>query len=115
MRITISIGRSIRRVQLTVRDDMISMAMNDSENLSYFLESARDDIVEYILSLCLTGATYDEFLEWMSTSWSTLLLKKYLFYLIEYDLISYNGKEQVYMIKDRGLEVLSTILDYKTT
>jgi hypothetical protein len=94
---------------------MISMAMNDSENLSYFLESARGDIVENILSLCLTGARYDEFLEWTSTSSSTLLLKKYLFYPIEYDLLSYNGKNQVYMIKDRGLEVLSTILDYKTT
>ena len=57
---------------------MISMAMNDSENLSYFLDWARGDIVEYILSLSLTGARYDE-----------------------YDLISYNGKKQVYMIKDR--------------
>ena len=67
------------------------------------------------MSLALTGARYDDFLEWMRTSLSTLLLKKYLFYLIEYDLISYNGKEQVYMIKDRGLEVLSEILDDKTT
>jgi hypothetical protein len=61
---------------------MISMAMNDSENLSYFLDWARGDIVEYILSLSLTGARYDDFLEWMSLLSSTLLLKKYLFYLI---------------------------------
>jgi hypothetical protein len=89
------------------------MDINDMETLNYFLEWARGDIVEYILSLCLTGATFDDFLEWMSVLSSTLL-KKYLFYLIDYDLIFYNGQKQMYAIKDRGLEILSEIMEDKT-
>jgi len=60
------------------------MAVNDKEILTYFLECARTDIMEYILSLCATGTIYDDLMEWM-TSLSPTLLKKYLFYLIEYD------------------------------
>jgi hypothetical protein len=37
-------------------------------------------------------------------------LKKYLFYLIDYDLISYSGQMQVYLIKEKGLELLSRIM-----
>jgi hypothetical protein len=37
------------------------------------------------------------------------LLKKYLFYLIDYDLILYSGRERVYMIKDIGFEMLFRI------
>jgi hypothetical protein len=40
---------------------------------------------------------------------SSELLKKYLFFLIDYGLTSYNGQKQVYMIKDRGLETLFRI------
>jgi hypothetical protein len=87
------------------------MAINNRESLNYFLEWARGDIVEHILSLCLTGAGCDDFLEWMSVLSPTL--KKYLFYLIDYDLIFYNGQKQMYTIKDRGLEVLSVIMEDK--
>jgi hypothetical protein len=38
---------------------ILTMAVNDKGTLSYFLEWARTDIIEYILSLCATGTTYD--------------------------------------------------------
>jgi hypothetical protein len=42
------------------------MAINGREALNYFLEWAPGDIVENILILCLTGARYDDFLDWMN-------------------------------------------------
>jgi hypothetical protein len=59
------------------------MAFQDSENLNYFLQWAREDIVEHILSLCLTGARYEDF-EWTNVL-SPTALKKYLFFFIDYD------------------------------
>jgi hypothetical protein len=42
------------------------MAINEREGLNYFLEWAGGDIVEYILTLCLTGARYNDFLDWIT-------------------------------------------------
>ena len=39
-------------------------------------------------------------------SFSYESLKKYLVYLVEYDLTSYAGQRQVYSIKDNGLDIL---------
>jgi hypothetical protein len=88
------------------------MAINDAQTLNYFLQWARGDIVEYILSLCLTEATLDDFLDWMSVL-SPIILKKHLFYLIEHDFILYNGQKQAYVIKDRGLEILFAVMEDK--
>jgi hypothetical protein len=44
---------------------------------------------------------------------SPTILKKYLFYLIDYDLLSYNGQKQVYLIKDKGLEILCKIIEIR--
>jgi hypothetical protein len=90
------------------------MAINDSHDkltLGY-LEGSGQDIVEYILLLCLSVATFDDLMQLMPLS-SPELVKKYLFYLIDYDLIFYNGQNQVYVIRDRGIEVLSTIIKEK--
>jgi hypothetical protein len=65
---------------------ILTMAVNDKGTLSYFLEWARTDIIEYILSLCATGTTYDDLMEWI-VSPSSMLIKKYLFYLIDCDFI----------------------------
>jgi hypothetical protein len=46
----------------------------------------------------------------LMNSASHTILKKYLFYLIDYDLISYSVQMQVYIIKDRSLELLSRIM-----
>jgi hypothetical protein len=47
-------------------------------------------------------------------SLSPTLLKRYLFYLIDYDFIFYNRQKNACMIKDRGLELLSRIIENKT-
>ena len=36
-------------------------------------------------------------------------LKKYLFYLINYDLIKYNGQRQIYELRDEGFDFLDWI------
>jgi len=84
------------------------MAINDSygkATLSY-LEGIARDIVECILLLCLREATFDELMQVMPLS-SPELLKRYLFYLIDYNLISYNGRNRAYTIKDVGIDILA--------
>jgi len=46
-------------------------------------------------------------------SLSPTLLKRHLFYLIDYDFIFYNRQKNACMIKDRGLELLSRIIENK--
>jgi hypothetical protein len=82
------------------------MAINDNGKVTLgYLENTGQDIVEFILLLCIRGATFDELMQFMLLS-SPELLKKYLFYLIDYGLISYNGQRRLYLIKDKGIEVL---------
>jgi hypothetical protein len=66
-------------------------------------------VLEYILSLCAREATFDDLMQLRILS-SPAILKKYLFYLIDYDFIFYSGQKQVYLIKDKGLELLSRIM-----
>jgi hypothetical protein len=73
------------------------------------LQWTREDIVEYILLLCVVETKFDDLMRLMISS-SPTILKKYLFYLIDYDLISYSGQKRVYLIKDKGLELLSRIM-----
>jgi hypothetical protein len=37
------------------------------------------------------------------------ILKKYLFYLISYDLLSYNGNSKSYLTEDGGFDLLHMI------
>ncbi len=84
------------------------MAVNYKASLNP-LQWTGEDIVEYILLLCTGEVTFDDLMQQMISS-SPKILKKYLFYLIDYDLISYSGKKQIYLIKDKGLELLSRIM-----
>jgi hypothetical protein len=59
----------------------------DEVTLGY-LKGTGQDIVELILLLCRRGATFDDLMQVMPFLSSPELLKKYLFYLIDYDLIS---------------------------
>ena len=45
----------------------------------------------------------------MSPPLSCKILKRYLFYLISYGLVSYNGQRQVYKTEDGGLDLLYEI------
>ncbi|MGA7898674.1 MAG: hypothetical protein WCA39_07395 [Nitrososphaeraceae archaeon] len=84
------------------------MTVNDKASLNP-LQLTGKDILEYILSLCAREATFDDLMQLMISS-SPAILKKYLFYLIDYDFISYSGQKQVYLIKDKDLELLSRIM-----
>ena len=68
------------------------MAINDNGKVTLgYLENTGQDIVEFILLLCIRGATFDELMQFMLLS-SSELLKRYLFYLIDYDLPSVYDK-----------------------
>jgi predicted transcriptional regulator len=67
-------------------------------------------IVEQILALCFYGAGFNELVDTTQrVAFSRHVLKIYLFYLIEYGIISYQGKKQVYVITWEGLNLLSMI------
>jgi len=74
-------------------------------------------IFQPILLLCLKGSRIQ------SIFWnvqkllpiSDELIKKYLFYLIEYGLISYNGKDHSYFSSDAGVNLLFRIERKKLT
>jgi hypothetical protein len=83
------------------------MAVNDKASLNT-MEWTVEDIVEYILLLYAGQVTFDDLIQLMIFS-SPIILKRYLFYLIDYDLVSYNGQKQVYHIKDKGLELLCSL------
>ena len=84
------------------------MTVNDKASLNP-LQLTGKNVLEYILSLCAREATFDDLMQLRILS-SPAILKKYLFYLIDYDFISYSGQKQVYLIKDKGLELLSRIM-----
>lgn len=84
------------------------MTVNDKASPNP-LQLTGKDTLEFILSLCAREATFDDLMQLMISS-SPEILKKYLFYLIDYDFISYSGQKQVYLIKDKGLELLSRIM-----
>src|ERR687897_2962624 len=68
-------------------------------------------IVDQILAICINGARFNELKDVTQrvASFSRYILKKYLFYLIEYGIISYQGQNQVYVITWEGLNLLSII------
>jgi len=84
------------------------MALNYKASPNPFKWTGKD-ILEYILLLCAEETTFDDLMQLMILS-SPTILKKYLFYLIDYDLISYNGRKRVYCIKDKGLELLAKFM-----
>ena len=87
------------------------MALNDKESQNT-LQWTGNDIVEYILLLCTAEVTFDDLMQLLISA-SPIILKKYLFYLIDYDLIFYNGQKQTYLVKGKGLKVLSGIIKDK--
>jgi predicted transcriptional regulator len=68
-------------------------------------------IVEQILAICVNGARFNELKDAIQrvASFSQYILKKYIFYLVEYGIISYQGQNQVYVITWEGLNLLSII------
>jgi predicted transcriptional regulator len=69
-------------------------------------------IVEQILQTCISQASRSELRYILSEMWPSISiygLGKYLFYLIEFDPITYNGKNQVFVLTEIGLDLLHMI------
>jgi hypothetical protein len=68
-------------------------------------------IVESILVYCIDGVSICELLleiqRIMPLPYKAV--KKYLFYLINYEILSYDGQRQVYVMEDGGYDLLDTI------
>ncbi len=68
-------------------------------------------IVEPILLSCINGSTIDNLRliiqKTLSISFNNL--KSYLFCLIDYEIISYNGQKRLFMVEDDGFSLLEMI------
>ena len=68
-------------------------------------------IFQPILIACMTDMTFASLSSTICRTLpnSKVLIKKYLFYLIENELISYNGKNRVYITNVKGIRLLLKI------
>jgi len=90
---------------------------NNGNNFIIKSPKLKSIIVENILILLyLKDFTISELLSefqkrlpYSSSSSSCKLFKKYLVYLADYELISYNGQRKTYFIEDNGLDLLNWI------
>ena len=68
-------------------------------------------VIEPILLICINGVSIYELLFEMQGILPVpyKILKKYFFYLVSYELVSYNGKRQIFVTEDGGLDLLYKI------
>ena len=67
------------------------------------------ELVEVILQACANETTFSELSYLLAYAYLRRdILKRYLFFLIEYDLIPYRGCDKVFVITKKGWDVLST-------
>lgn len=72
-------------------------------------------VVESILLSCTERYGFDELVTKIQKvlPLSRFSVKKYLFFLIDHELISYRGGEQIYCILEDGKELLNIIIEKK--
>ena len=89
--------------------------MNISNNKDIKLPVLQAAVVEPILKLCVNGITMYDLKLKTDNMWSLMydIAKKYLFYLIDYGLVSYNGQKQIFVIEDGGNDLLCMIEEKK--
>jgi hypothetical protein len=77
--------------------------------------SLKAAIVEPILVCCINGISINDLECEMqkTTPLSTNSLKKYLLYLVDYQIISYNGQRHLYTIERDGYDLLDMIMKEK--
>ena len=66
-------------------------------------------IVEPILATCINGASFPDIQLNLQRVSTEMVLKEYLFHLVNGLFITYSGKTKVYLIGNFGLELLSLI------
>jgi hypothetical protein len=91
-------------------------SINNNNNIkSIKSPKLQGEIVESILIYCINGISICE----LSFEIQKVIplphttLKKYLFYLINYELLSYDGQHQIYITEDGGLDLLDRIGEEK--
>ncbi len=74
-------------------------------------------IVEPILVCCVNGISINDLEREMQKIMPLSIsnLKKYLLYLVDYQVISYNGQRQVYAIEHDGYDLLDMIMKEKSS
>jgi predicted transcriptional regulator len=89
--------------------------MNINHNKEIELPKLRADIVESILTSCSKGESIEclSYKEKGLVSFNKNIIKKYLFFLIEFGLISYNGQKQIIIIEKKGHDLLNIIEEEK--
>ena len=87
---------------------------SDADNQSPELQS---NLLELILLHCIGGCLLSDLVEFIHSmlliplSYNTIL--QYLYHLINYELVSYDGKRKFFITKKDGLDLLSIIHNEK--
>jgi len=92
------------------------MTLKDCHNM-YKSPKLKAIIVESILFYCISRPSFYQLVSMMrrtlpfssSSPPSYNFLKKYLFHLIDYDLIKYNGQKQIFILAFEGFNLLNWI------
>lgn len=91
-----------------VNSNMNHECTNNNNTIPVYLKIA---IIEPILLACINGSSFSEI--YLSVQrvipTSELILREYIFYLLNSSFISYNGIEKIYFIEPAGLELLEII------
>ena len=73
------------------------------------------EIIEYILFNSIAKISFNDLLYKIQNNLpiSSFILKKYLYHLIEYGLLSYEGQFQKYIMEDEAFNMLTLIYNEK--
>lgn len=85
--------------------------MSITHNKDIEFPELQANIVEPILILCINKSSMFE-ISWKIQTMLSLpsyIIKNYLFYLIDYEVISYDGQKRIFTITDGGYELLYMI------
>lgn len=93
----------------------MDIKMNINHNKEIELPKLRADVIEFILTSCSKGDSIECLLynEKNLKSFNKNIIKKYLFFLIEYKIVSYNAQKQTFTIEKRGHDLLNIIEEEK--
>ncbi len=89
--------------------------MSITHNTNIKSPELRAVLVESILLECADNQSFSNLSSKIQDKMgvSAFNLKKYLFYMIDYELISYNGNKQIFVLEDAGDELLDRIINLK--
>ena len=93
----------------------MDIKMNINHNKEIELPKLRADIIEFILTSCSKGESIECLLynEKSLALFNKNIIKKYLFFLIEYEIVSYNSQKQIFIIEKKGYDLLNIIEEEK--